>query len=243
MNKIKEKGMAQGKLTLEDGSIYEGDIINGKPHGKGKLTLTFGIYEGDFVNGVRTGKAKLVYSNGDIYEGDYTNGKRTGVGKYTFANGESYEGDWVDANYHGKGKYTYTNGDIFEGIYENDVPQLKGKMIYTNGIVYEGDLIGSVPNGKGKMILTDGKVAEGNWKDGKFIIDKSFEEQNQFDGDDGALTMNEIMSLLNSVDKDPKAAFENARNISSNIKTEDVEGILSSDEIDKLLSEVNANDK
>jgi len=30
--------IVKGKLTYRDGSVYEGDLVNGKPHGKGKLT-------------------------------------------------------------------------------------------------------------------------------------------------------------------------------------------------------------
>ena len=54
------------KLTLSCG-IYEGETLNGKPHGKGKLTWqgetdldgVIRIYEGDFVDGKMQGKGKL----------------------------------------------------------------------------------------------------------------------------------------------------------------------------------------
>lgn len=42
---------------FEDGSSYEGERINGRAHGKGKLMLSNrkGVYEGDFVKGKREG--------------------------------------------------------------------------------------------------------------------------------------------------------------------------------------------
>jgi len=40
------------KLTFEDGSIYEVEILDSKPHGKGKLTLADGsLKEGIWKNG------------------------------------------------------------------------------------------------------------------------------------------------------------------------------------------------
>jgi len=55
------------KLTFKNGSVYEGEILDGKPHGKGKCII------------------KPVYENegDDEYEGDFVNGKLHGKGKYT----------------------------------------------------------------------------------------------------------------------------------------------------------------
>jgi len=38
------------KLTFENGNVYEGETLNGVPHGKGKFVFSYGsVYEGDFV--------------------------------------------------------------------------------------------------------------------------------------------------------------------------------------------------
>jgi hypothetical protein len=40
--------------TYADGGVYEGDWVNSKAEGKGKLTLADGtVYEGDWVNDLR----------------------------------------------------------------------------------------------------------------------------------------------------------------------------------------------
>jgi hypothetical protein len=70
-----------GSFTTRDGGTYQGEMISGKPHGKGKTT----------------------YKNGDFYEGEYGKGKRQGYGIYTFADGEKYEGQWFQDQQHGKG--------------------------------------------------------------------------------------------------------------------------------------------
>ena len=42
----------KGKITKKNGIVYEGDVINGIPHGKGKITLTDGrAKEGNWKNG------------------------------------------------------------------------------------------------------------------------------------------------------------------------------------------------
>ena len=66
-----------------------------------KLYQNGDSYEGDWVNGKRDGKGKMIYANGDAYEGDWVNGK----GKMIYANGDSYEGDWLNDKRDGKGKY------------------------------------------------------------------------------------------------------------------------------------------
>ena len=47
------------KITFENGTIYEGETLNGKPNGKGKKTWTDGsgkIEEGNWENGIFVGE-------------------------------------------------------------------------------------------------------------------------------------------------------------------------------------------
>jgi len=68
--------METGKLTLQGGGVYEGELVNGKPHGKGKFTgPLFDVYEGDFVDGKWNGKGKYTFPGTFVYEGDFTDGK------------------------------------------------------------------------------------------------------------------------------------------------------------------------
>ena len=53
--------------TTKDGGEYQGDMVMGKPNGKGKA----------------------VYKNGNLYEGEYVKGKRQGFGIFTFFINES----------------------------------------------------------------------------------------------------------------------------------------------------------
>ena len=67
----------------KDGEYYEGDMSDGKRHGRGILYMVSGnVYEGDFENGKPHGKGRFTWANGDVYEGDWVNGEREGKGRY-----------------------------------------------------------------------------------------------------------------------------------------------------------------
>jgi len=112
------------KVTYDDGSVYEGDFVNGEFHGKGKFTwkedgVTI-IYEGGFVNGVFQGKGKKTWTdNGDCYEGDFFDGAQHGKGKLKYADGRVYIGDYANGKRNGKGKMTYPDGKVEEGRFED----------------------------------------------------------------------------------------------------------------------------
>jgi multiple sugar transport system permease protein len=111
--------MGKEKLTLPDGSVYEGDFVNGELHGKGKKTYPDGmVYEGDWVNGKQNGKGKLITAN-STYEGDFVDGYMTGRGKMIFASGDVYEGQVVSGKPDGIGKYTWADGYTKEGSFRD----------------------------------------------------------------------------------------------------------------------------
>ena len=63
-----------GKLTFDDGSIYEGYFKKNKRDGFGKLTSADGNnYEGDWVKDEKDGFGKYKSADGNTYEGTYKN--------------------------------------------------------------------------------------------------------------------------------------------------------------------------
>jgi len=145
-----------------DPSTRKGKIIykKGDYHGEGV------VYEGDIVNGVPHGKGKMIYTNGKIYEGDFVNDREKGKCKVTFPNGDIFEGEYDVTP--GVGKYIYKNGDIWEGKAFSGGPHGKGKMRYADGSIYEGEMEDGKKQGKGTMTYPDGRVEKGKWKDDKF---------------------------------------------------------------------------
>ncbi|MED4014670.1 hypothetical protein [Sutcliffiella cohnii] len=82
-----------------DGSTYEGEIKNGKLHGKGTLT----------------------WANGDKYTGEFFEGAITGAGAIQFANGRSYVGEFLNGLPHGQGTMFYPDNTRIEGKWVNGV--------------------------------------------------------------------------------------------------------------------------
>jgi hypothetical protein len=66
-------------LTLPDGSHYEGQILNGQPHGNGTQTFPDGRrYSGVFSQGRIYGYGVMYYPDGRQESGKWQNGKLVG---------------------------------------------------------------------------------------------------------------------------------------------------------------------
>ena len=171
----------KGKFTYPSGNVYEGDVVDGKKHGKGKIKSSNGTthYEGDFADDKKHGKGTFTSSSGDVYEGDFVDGKKHGKCKITitYSNRTShYEGDVVNGKRHGKGKVTITYSNRTRHYYEGDFVDDKrhGKanitIISSNGngtLHYEGDVVDDYKHGKGKYTAPNGSIYEGDFVDDK----------------------------------------------------------------------------
>ena len=95
---------------------YEGEIVDGKPHGNGTWEMGNGaVYVGQWVNGCREGLGTFTWS------------------KYGPASGQSYEGQWKNNKRHGKGKMIHApdpktgyEGGVDEGYWVKN-KQMKDK--------------------------------------------------------------------------------------------------------------------
>ena len=130
----------QGKGTRPDGSVYEGELRDGKPNGQGKQSdMTGVVYEGEYRDGTPNGKGKLTYIDGAVYEGECRDGVPNGQGKGTRSDGSVYEGEHRDGFPNGQGKQTDMNGVVYEGEFRDGEHNGKGKVTYVDGRVYKGD--------------------------------------------------------------------------------------------------------
>ena len=167
----RQAGMLEGYgiKTASDGKYtYEGEFVNGKYEGNGKLTYTNGdYYEGTFVNDeFTTGKVRKSYL-GDVYEGTWKNGHRS-RGTLTYSNGDVYKGTFKEDDTRKKGTLTYSSGAVYEGRFSNDkFNTKKGKYTWANGDVYEGTFKDGKCTGKGKFTWAEGDVYEGDFVDGE----------------------------------------------------------------------------
>jgi len=86
-----EKG--KGEISFYDGigSKYSGELLNGRPHGKGTYTFVNGnIYEGDFINGQFEGDGQMVFPGYGKFVSKYEKGRAIG-GQFLFEDGLEYQ--------------------------------------------------------------------------------------------------------------------------------------------------------
>lgn len=179
------------RVEYDGGDVYEGEIRNGKRHGKGKYTWSDGsFYEGEWKDDRKDGNGKqshpdgtcydggwkddkmdgfgvLVYSNQSRYEGHWSEGTENGHGMLTFANGNSYDGEWKDGNENGHGIKKYINVGVYDGEWKDGDENGHGIMKYINGDVYDGEWKDGKKHGHGTYTWANGDTYEGDWKDGK----------------------------------------------------------------------------
>ena len=161
-----------GKWYYKDESIYEGEMKNGKPDGKGIFIGKNGDrYEGEikngyrhghgilidkdktrsegtFIDGLADGHLKMIYINGCTYEGSYRKGKRNGHGVIVSHLGWKYEGNYINGEMSGKGMYTFACGDKYTGDFNDGKFNGFGILTYTNGSTVVGYFVDDKKHGR-----------------------------------------------------------------------------------------------
>ena len=92
-----------GKITYANGGWSEGVFENGTlANGRCKAIYEDGTrYEGDMVNGAFDGQGTIVWASGDSYTGSFVNGQFHGYGTYIWADGNSVSGTWNNGEFVG----------------------------------------------------------------------------------------------------------------------------------------------
>ncbi|CAI2366721.1 unnamed protein product [Moneuplotes crassus] len=202
-------GQAQGEIRcgrgvyIEDGkNLYEGFLLNNKPHGKGRLIFKNGdMYQGDFENGIYSGYGKLVTKayfrqgyfeegkmNGqgfevyktdpkDRYFGQWLNDKKHGIGELQFENGDCYNGSFKNNTFNGDGTMKFANGDVYTGHYKDGKMHGRGRYDFKSGKLYAGYFEDNMFEGEGTLSLEKGETYEGRFHKGKkhgkgYLIDR-----------------------------------------------------------------------
>jgi hypothetical protein len=162
------KKHGKGKMIYTNDDVYDGEWHLGKRQGKGKQTFGIGgSYDGQWKDGKITGNGTVVHVDGDVYEGELKDGEKHGQGKMIYTNDVVYDGEWYLGKQHGKGKVTFAKGGSYEGELKDGKANGNGTVVHDDGAVYEGELVDGKKHGKGKVLFTNGDVYDGEWKDGK----------------------------------------------------------------------------
>lgn len=168
----KEEG--NGELFIKNKFKYNGGFSNDTQNGIGieENLIDGSIYEGNFVNGCKTGKGKLIFKDGTIYEGNFKNGKFDGNGKINYIDGRVYEGEFKNNMMNGKGVFKWKDGEKYIGNYLNNLKHGFGKYEYNSNQYYEGFWVNNKQHGKGLYYL-NGKKLNGLFRYGKIIMKKN----------------------------------------------------------------------
>ena len=103
-----------------------------------KLKLPYGTYEGEMLNGQPHGRGVLNYIDGAHYDGQFKNGCKHGFGFFRYANDEQfYNGEWYNDKKDGFGYFIFRNGYYYEGMFSKDMIN-GGGMLVINDAYYLG---------------------------------------------------------------------------------------------------------
>ncbi len=161
-------------------AYYEGETLNGVPHGKGKCQWDAWewddtVYEGEWVDGkmhgkgiFRTGRSMHFppHDRGWVYEGEFVNDAIEGYGVMESKRNWRYEGEFKNWYKHGKGVYTDDDGSVWKGTWVEGRQNGYGTCDSADGWTYEGDLENGKFEGQG-IQKGDGWTYEGGFKWGK----------------------------------------------------------------------------
>jgi hypothetical protein len=111
---------------------YHGGWHDDVPNGRGSHYDEEGnLYEGEWLEGRRGGLGKMAYAGaadcgpGDVYEGQWLNDARHGKGTMTYQNNNVYEGHWEGDERSGRGTLFYVDkGMRFDGVWAADAPRV-----------------------------------------------------------------------------------------------------------------------
>ena len=148
--------------------VYDGDVLNGRPHGFGVLETEDGdIYEGGWRAGKRHGHGVIKWADGSSYTGSWHEGEIQGEGTLVTAEEDRYAGEFQDGELHGTGVYHWADGSRYEGEWDAGQRQGVGIMEWADGDYYEGEWIDGKPHGFGLVIWQDATNYEGEFRLGE----------------------------------------------------------------------------
>ena len=83
---------------------YEGRVDNllRNGYGKGTFRNTFFAYEGEWLDGKMHGSGRLTLGDSGAYEGEFRSGEITGTGLRRWPDGSTYSGEFLDGERHGQ---------------------------------------------------------------------------------------------------------------------------------------------
>ena len=157
---------------------YDGDLVDGKRHGHGKLTTREGTYIGEFEDNYVNGYGEFTGGDGGSYKGYWVNQEWHGLGQAIWASGDKCICEFKHDKMHGFAFYTRNSGGTYKGYYVNGVKSGIGRIDFVSekrkGDVYIGEIEDDFMQGHGKYYFSNGDAKEGIFKENKLVFEKPF---------------------------------------------------------------------
>lgn len=157
-----------------DGTVFVGDVINGKSTGKGVLRFGNGDrYEGDVNKAFEMdGRGTYSFKDGRVYQGEVKRDAMNGKGILTHTDGNIYGGDFQDGEFHDHGVFKFSNGDSYDGQFERGLMHGTGRLIrsgaHSGPDVYTGQFHMGSMHGYGNLQFANGDRYIGEFVDHYF---------------------------------------------------------------------------
>ncbi|EFC46511.1 predicted protein, partial [Naegleria gruberi] len=151
-----------GKLVYSDGSYYEGQFNNDEMTGTGSFVDSDRVYNGQFVKSLFHGKGKLkaTFKSKDyVFEGEFREHQPyNGVGSVVVSRktGDYWDGEFKNGKFSGKGRLTFEDASVYEGNVKNSLCEGKGVVTYPDGSIYSGSFSNDERHGPGTLTIKDG---------------------------------------------------------------------------------------
>ncbi|CAD8092861.1 unnamed protein product [Paramecium sonneborni] len=143
----KNTKLEKKKLEFPNGAIYQGQVLDGKRHGKGIYT----------------------WKDGTKYEGSFENDQINGFGIMEFADSRKYKGEWVNGEMEGFGQFIWPNLEEYKGFYKQSKRNGFGVFKYKSGIRYFGEFLNGLNHGAAVLMQSNHQPKISKWQDGKQI--------------------------------------------------------------------------
>ena len=159
-----------GQMFYNNFTFYEGNFLNSKRHGKGKMIYKcsfhrFDIDPVEFMNELKKNIVDYEYNVKKIKQPNKNNwniNDNLDKMKHCY----KYDGNWSNNNKDGFGEMIYVNKAKYVGNWENNLRCGKGIIYYSNQYKYDGEFKNNKREGNGKLIDNNDKVIyDGVWKD------------------------------------------------------------------------------
>jgi len=166
------------------GSRYKGEVSikTGRREGEGTYFYpnSYFQYEGQWLNGKKHGTGRLALGNGGYYQGEFHQGEIAGQGYQYWPDGSSYTGQFGAGHRHGDGSMKRRDGSKYEGSWQFNKYGGPGKLTLKSGVSYVGEFLNHKYHGKGVLLEPSKKRRyEGFFKDGLYDGDGRLEENSQ----------------------------------------------------------------